>query len=79
MVPNQRVLGSLFSDRSRLIPKAEVDPILPQEPKVPIALKLPLDRPVVKFYYPTRPSINRPTDRVSIGQFNKFMSLYRVP
>ena len=73
------MLGSLFYDRLRLIPKAEAEPTLPQEPEAPLALRLPLDQPVVEFYYPACSGIERPTDRVSIGQFNEFMSLYRVP
>jgi hypothetical protein len=73
------VLGSLFYDRLRLIPKAEAEPSLPQEPKAPLGLTLPLDRPVLEFHYPARSSVKRPTDRVSIGQFNEFISLYRVP
>ena len=73
------MLGSLFYDRLRLIPKAEAEPSLPQEPEAPLALRLPLDQPVVEFYYPARSGIERPTNRVSIGQFNEFMSLYGVP
>ena len=77
--PDQLVLGSLFYDRSGLIPKVDVEPTLSQEPEASLALRLPLDRPVVEFHYPARSSVDRPTSRVSIGQFNEFMSLYRVP
>lgn len=77
--PDQLVLGSLFWDRALLAPaapKAELDSSLPK-PSEPIALHMA--RPLVEFRYPLRPGATAPTDRVSLGQFNEFMSLAGVP
>jgi hypothetical protein len=70
------VLASLFWDRALLVPKAEVDISVPK-PSEPIAL--PLARPLVEFRYPLCAGATAPAYRVSLGQFNKFMSLARVP
>jgi hypothetical protein len=58
------------------VPKAEVDTSVPK-PSKPIAL--PLARPLVEFRYPLRARATVPAYRVSLGQFNKFISLARVP
>lgn len=80
---DQLVLGSLFYNRAILVPTilvptAEQEPSQRLQPK-PSTLVLPLDQPVVQFRYPSNPRVLGPTYKVSIGQFNEFMSLYKVP
>jgi hypothetical protein len=58
------------------VPKAEVDTSV-YKPSEPIAL--PLARPLVEFRYPLRAGATAPASRVSLGQFNEFMSLAGVP
>jgi hypothetical protein len=80
--PDQLVLGSLFWDRAFLVPKAEINPSNPTPsglPKPPMPIALALERPLVEFRHPIRPRATAPAYRVSIGQFNEFMSLYGVP
>lgn len=73
--PDQLVLTSLFWDRALLVPTTELKPGLSQ-PSTPIAL--PMTRPLVYFCYPLRAGATAPTSRVSLGQFNEFMSLAGV-
>ena len=77
--PDQLILGSLFYNRDFLIPKIEVGPSLPQPSQPLPGLALPLDRPVVQFCYPINPMATAPSHRVSIGQFNELIGLYRLP
>jgi hypothetical protein len=58
------------------VPKAEVNTSVPK-PSEPIAL--PLARPLVEFRYPLCARATTPTYRVSLGQFNEFISLAGVP
>ena len=73
--PDELVLSSLFWDRAFRVPKAELDPSLST---LSIPLALPMTRPLVLFRYPLRAGATAPTARVSLGQFNEFMSLAGV-
>jgi hypothetical protein len=62
-----------------LMPKADDNPSLSQASRTLGTLGLPLEHPVVQFRYPARSGVPTPSYQVSLGQFNEFISLYRVP
>jgi superfamily II DNA helicase RecQ len=76
--PDQMILSSLLYNRAFLKPKAEIQPTskLSSLPRLP---SMPLEMPVVEFSYPTPSGASQPSQRVTRGQFQEFLSLYSHP
>jgi superfamily II DNA helicase RecQ len=78
---DQLLIGSIIYDRAFIKPKLEPR-LQPIQPDTAISVgvagpaSLGLQRPVVEFYYPPRPGAVKPANRVSLGIFNEFLSLY---
>ncbi|KAL3412624.1 telomere-associated RecQ helicase [Aspergillus fumigatus] len=68
----------LAPDQEIWQPQADHSPE-PSQPKLTRGVVFPLDQPIVQFHYPPKPKASPPTRKVSIGQFNEFISLYRLP
>ena len=78
LAPDQLIIHSLFYNREVWQPQADYSPNSPQ-PQPTRGMEFPLDQPIIQFYYPQKPKASPPARKVSIGQFNEFISLYGLP
>lgn len=78
LAPDQLIIHSLFYNREVWQPQADYSPNSPQ-PQPTRGMEFPLDQPIIQFHYPQKPKASPPARKVSIGQFNEFISLYGLP
>ncbi|THC87348.1 hypothetical protein EYZ11_013205 [Aspergillus tanneri] len=76
--PNQVILNELFyPQRPEASEPRIADGSTGAESRVTPSNLLPQAAPLVQFHYPRRPEASPPVDRVSVGEFNQYISLYQ--